>query len=435
MLIEELHKKFLEKQLISTDTRQIEKGAIFFALKGDSFNGNKFANQALSKGAALAIIDEKKYVENEKTILVKNVLETLQELATFHRKKMKAKVIAITGTNGKTTTKELIYAVLQTEFSTIATKGNLNNHIGVPLNLLRIKKNTQFAIIEMGANHLKEIASLCEIAQPDFGIITNIGKAHLEGFGNYEGVIKAKTEMYEYLAKNNGIVFYNADNSILKNYISGINSIAYAVKSVVTYRGELLRANPFVKMRFWSSPKLRSGIKIHSKLIGTYNLENILAALAIGSYFGIDKLKLKAAIEEYQPDNNRSQFLTTATNSLVLDAYNANPTSMTAAINNFAQIDAERKTLILGDMLELGEFSLQEHNSIIQRIEELEFQQVFLVGVNFHTVIQQNTNNIFQSFCSVADLNKYLETNPLKQHTVLLKGSRGIELEQVIPYL
>ncbi|SDR83049.1 UDP-N-acetylmuramoyl-tripeptide--D-alanyl-D-alanine ligase [Maribacter dokdonensis] len=422
MKIHDLHAIFLANPSISTDTRKIKENDIFFALKGENFNGNTYTQKALDNGASYVVIDEEKYVANNKTILVDNVLKTLQDLANYHRKKCKAQVISLTGSNGKTTTKELINAVLSTSYRTIATKGNLNNHIGVPLTLLTIKPDTEIAIVEMGANHLNEIEFLCEIAEPDFGYITNFGKAHLEGFGGVEGVIKGKSELYDYLISSNKSVFLNADDPIqLEKLKSFTKKYGFSTTQAKYYNIELINAQPFVNLKV-------EDIEINSNLIGTYNFTNCCAAIIIGKYFNIELPKIKHAIEKYIPDNNRSQIINTKGHYIILDAYNANPSSMKVALENFQTLDKPNKILILGDMFELGNSSHEEHQSIVDLTKRLNFEKVIFVGENFY---RTTTNSLkMQSF---ADLNAYLKTNSISpKSTLLIKGSRGMALERVL---
>ena len=343
MKIEKLHQLYSERLLIDTDTRKIRKNSLFFALKGDHFNGNKFAKEALTKGAAFAIIDEEVYFEGSNTILVENVLSTLQELANYHRKQLKTPIIALTGSNGKTTTKELINAVLSTSYKTSATVGNFNNHIGVPLTLLAMNSETEIGIVEMGANHQKEIELLCSIAEPNFGYITNFGKAHLEGFGSVEGVIKGKSELYDFLRKTKGKAFINEDDKIQLKQAEGIEQTPFNNETI-----KFIRANPFVSVEFENTI-------IESQLIGKYNYKNISVAIAIGAYFNIPVATIKTAIENYVPTNNRSQIIQNKSHKIVLDAYNANPSSMQAALENFSQLKDAYKIVVLGDMFELGE--------------------------------------------------------------------------------
>ena len=424
MKIEQLHELFLQFPQISTDTRKITPNCIFFALKGDNFNGNTYAKQALEKGAAYAIIDEKEFITNENTILVSNTLETLQKLGKYHRNYCKAKVIALTGSNGKTTTKELINSVLSTSYKTIATVGNLNNHIGVPLTLLSIKKDTEIAIIEMGANHQKEIDFLCEIAEPDFGYITNFGKAHLEGFGSEEGVIKGKSELYEFLIKNEKSIFFNADDNIqlskLENYIK---KYGFSQENKKYYQIELLSVDPFVTIQVENT-------KITSQLIGSYNFINCCAAITIGKFFNVSLEKIKIGIEDYIPSNNRSQIIIKNGHHIILDAYNANPSSMKAALDNFKNLKSSNKIVFLGDMFELGNSAKKEHQIIADLVAEMKFDKSYLIGKNF-----SNTETDLITFESFDDLEKFLKITALENSTILIKGSRGMALERVLEVL
>ncbi len=412
MNIKELHNIFLKSSGVTTDSRHIELNSIFFALKGDNFDGNKYAKSAIDKGASFAVVDNKAYCLNEKYILVDDVLSCLQELSKYHRKQLNCPVLGITGTNGKTTTKELITAVIEKKFKTVATKGNFNNHIGVPLTLLSAKLDTEFLIVEMGANHIHEIEFLCGLAQVDFGIITNIGKAHLEGFGSVEGVIKAKKELYDHIDINDGTLFVNANDKLLMSISENTKRILYNIKE------QELSNSPFAEVVFNDS-------LISSQLIGDYNRTNILAACEIGHYFGVSLENTKEAIESYTPSNNRSQLLKTNRNTIVLDAYNANPSSMTEAIKAFQKVNHKKKLFILGDMLELGENSLVEHQSIIDELSQNN-QKVILVGQEFNKC-QHN----FAHFLNSKDALDWIEENPIEDMFILLKGSRGIKLEML----
>jgi UDP-N-acetylmuramoyl-tripeptide--D-alanyl-D-alanine ligase len=427
MEIQELYSLFEKHPLICTDTRKILPGSLFFCLKGSNFNGNKFAAKAIENGAAYAIIDEAAYASGEKTIRVKDTLACLQQLAKYHRTKLKIPVIGITGSNGKTTTKELLYAVLSKKYKVYATPGNLNNHIGVPLSVLEITPDYDMAIIEMGANHLGEIRDLCKISQPDFGLITNIGKAHLEGFGSFENVITAKTELYKSIEKRKGLVFLNNNNSILKEHVGTIKCFTYGTNQNSDIHVNFLVANPFVKIH-WENKK----IIIESKLIGKYNFENILSAVAIGEYFKVDPLQIKEAIEDYEAKNFRSQFIQKGSNLVILDAYNANPTSMIAALENFNLMQSTHKIVMLGDMLELGTYKDAEHSKIIEFLIDSNYDQVFLVGTLFS---KANLRRDFLTFNTSAELKIYLEQNPIKKALILVKGSRGTQMENVVEAL
>ena len=428
-----LYSVFQKYPIICTDSRQASSDSIFFALRGENFDANTFAAKALENGCKFAVIDDEKYATDERYIVVENVLTALQDLARFHRQQMKAIVIGITGTNGKTTTKELVAAVLKEKYEVIYTQGNLNNHIGVPLTLLKIKAEHEFAIVEMGANHIGEIKTLAEIACPDYGIITNVGKAHLEGFGSFEGVMKTKAELYDFILKKGKGIFLNSDNENLMQMARNLvlttkerEVIFYSLIDTADVRGKIISCSPFLEMEITTNRK----ISVCSSLIGSYNAENILAAVAIGNYFGVETEKIKTGIENYKPTNNRSQFVETEYNKLVVDAYNANPSSMSFAVSNFAEINAENKTLILGDMLELGEQSLMEHQEIVELIEKLNFTNVFLIGKNFG-----EAKNTFKCFENVDELEKHLLTNKITENYVLIKGSRGMKLEKIIKLL
>lgn len=423
---EEIYKIFSDYPVISTDTRKIEENCIFFALKGDNFNGNKFAKEALEKGAGHAIIDEKGYLISNKTILVENVLQTLKDLANLHRRKLGIPVLAITGTNGKTTTKELVSAVLSQKFNVSFTQGNLNNHIGVPLTLLKMNADTEYGVVEMGANHPGEIAELCTIAEPDFGIITNIGKAHLEGFGSFEGVIKTKSELYHYIKNNNGIIFYNHDNPILTELTLEIqNKISYGQENV-NFTGELLSSPPFVHLK---ANFKKGALYLNTNLTGDYNFENVMAAACIGNYFEVDPLDIQKAIKNYQPQNNRSQLINKNGLKIIMDAYNANPTSMQASIKSFMSNVSTSSYLILGDMLELGNYSKPEHVAILELVKNYPSTTVYTVGENFFEIASSFS---CQSFQNVEMLCSYLQNSPITKGEVLIKGSRGIQLEKIL---
>lgn len=416
MKIAQLHELFIKNYLIDTDTRKIRKGSIFFALRGDNFNGNTYANEALNSGANFAVIDEDEFKINDSIILVDNVLETLQKLANYHRKWLNIPIISLTGSNGKTTTKELINAVLSTNYKTTATFGNLNNHIGVPLTLLSMTPETEIGIVEMGANHLKEIELLCKIAEPNFGYITNFGKAHLEGFGGVEGVIKGKSELYQSLRKNNSTAFINTDDVLQVKQSCGITSSEFNSKGI-----QFIEANPFVKVRFKS-------VNISSQLIGKYNYNNIAVAIAIGNYFNIFENDIKSGIENYIPSNNRSQILYKETNKIILDAYNANPSSMAAALENFNQLQDASKIVLLGDMFELGSDSLLEHQKIADLASSYNFNKLYLIGKAFSTINVKNAF-VYDSFDSFKNSNEKLS---FSNATILIKGSRGMALERTL---
>lgn len=429
MEIAHLHDIFLQYPAVTTDTRNCTPDSIFFALKGANFNGNQYAKKAIELGCKYAIIDEKEYSDDsQNTILVDNVLETLQKLANYHRGKLRIPVIGITGTNGKTTSKELIAAVLSEEFNVLSTQGNLNNHIGVPLTLLRLTKEHEIAVIEMGANHVGEIQTLAEIADPNFGLITNVGHAHIEGFGSFENIIKAKGELYDYIRdRKDGKIFIDYDNTYLRNIASDITPIYYGLKDDLFVCGKIEDNSPYLTFSWKFSQNYH---KVHTNLIGEYNITNLLAAVTVGKYFGVKTSKIIKAIEEYVPTNNRSQLKKTNRNTLIIDAYNANPTSMDAALRNFAKMDVSNKTLILGDMRELGSDSILEHQKIADLITENQFTDVFLIGENFSKI-----NSGYPQFEDLNSFLDYLKENPLNDRHILIKGSRGLQLEKSIELL
>ena len=428
MSIKDLYELFLGNPKICTDSRSVEKGSLFFALKGDTFNGNNFAFQAIEQGAAFAIIDENPAVQDNRLILVENVLNALQDLAHYHRTQLGIPVLAITGTNGKTTTKELTTAVLSKKYKVVATKGNLNNHIGVPLTLLSMDQSTQIGIVEMGANHQGEIAELSRIASPDFGLITNVGKAHLEGFGSFEGVKKTKAELYRFVEMNHGKVFINTSNENLCSMIgTNYESINYRVsKEGVGLEGELLQSSPHLVFQV-KFPK--GWLYIKTNLAGGYNLENALAAVCVGNYFGVDPLEIKGAIEAYIPSNNRSQFLKSQRNQVIMDAYNANPSSMEAALENFKTFVQKPKGVILGDMFELGETAADEHQKIVDKLEQMDIDLILLTGKEFSKC---KISSQMHSFENNNQLIKYLESFKPENFLFLIKGSRGMKLETII---
>ena len=430
MTLTELYSCYLRHPAVTTDSRCCPPGSLFFALKGGTFDGNIFAEQALRSGCAYAIVDDASIVTDKRMILVENVLNTLQQLAHIHRKSFKIPVIGITGTNGKTTTKELTAAVLSQKYKTLYTSGNLNNHIGVPLTLLRLTSEHEIAIIEMGANHPGEIGELSLIACPGYGLITNVGYAHLEGFGSLEGVLKTKGELYQFLQKTNGTVFIHRENEFLTSIAGGLNQVTYGAmhSSCPFIGGKTTGRHPFLSFS-WQH-RHEEPYTAHTKLVGDYNLWNALAAIAIGVYFDVPHGKINGAISNYEPANNRSQLKKTEHNELIIDAYNANPSSMRAALENFAAMACSPKAVILGDMLELGAQSAQLHAEIIKQIEACSFDKVLLCGENFSIAGQQ-----YACFQTVENLNEYLEINPLQGFHILLKGSHGIHLEKIVEKL
>lgn len=429
--LKNLYNLFLSSSGVCTDSRDIISGSLFFALKGDNFDGNLFAKQALESGASYAIVDNKEICENENYIYTPNALKTLQDLARHHRKQYPIPVIAITGSNGKTTTKELISRVLSTKYTVLNTKGNLNNHIGVPLTLLNIKNTTEIVVIEMGASAPGEIELLVNIALPVAGLITNIGKAHLLGFGSIEGVEKTKGELYNFLEKNGGIAFYNSDDAILHRMTASkreMISIPYGIKESNIEILKPTSDNPFLNLRLENRETLKTA------LIGNYNVTNILAALEVGTYFGIDPQRSIKAIESYTPSNNRSQLIIGKDNKVIVDAYNANPTSMALALKNFVDIKANSKGVIIGDMLELGKDSIEEHKKILTVIKQIDFPYIYFVGKEFAQAAKGDKyfqeRAIFKD--SSTELREYLLKNKLSGTTLLVKGSRSIKLEKVL---
>jgi UDP-N-acetylmuramoyl-tripeptide--D-alanyl-D-alanine ligase len=429
MNIFDLYQLYLKHRKVSTDTRFDLSRSLFFALKGASFDGNTFVEQALAKGAVGCVIDNPDYFIDKKTILVDDVLKTLQQLATFHREHFNIPVLAITGSNGKTTTKELLNAVLSTAYKTICTKGNLNNHIGVPLTLLSMPDDAEFAIIEMGANHPQEIDFLCHIAKPNFGLITNIGKAHLEGFGGFEGVIKTKNELYQYIGQHDGKLFVNQDDALLMDLSKNIQKTTYGLTSGGACTGKNIDIKPFLSLDIELDD---NSLTVNSKLIGAYNVHNILAAACIGNYFGVSPEKIVSTLEGYQPDNMRSQMEKIGTNTIILDSYNANPTSMNVALDNFFMLDFPKKVVILGDMLELGEWSREEHEKIVNKLKDNNIEDVFLVGEHFK---EAKGISDFKYFDDVDELIRYFEKLRFENTFFLIKGSRGIRLEKILDIL
>ncbi|MFY7900697.1 MAG: UDP-N-acetylmuramoyl-tripeptide--D-alanyl-D-alanine ligase [Chitinophagaceae bacterium] len=425
MTISELYSLYQKYPSLKTDTRKLQKNDIFFALKGPNFNGNNYAITALEAGASYAVIDEPIDETNNRLILVENVLETLQALAKFHRQQFSIPFIAITGSNGKTTTKELVSTVLSTHYKTYTTQGNLNNHIGVPLTILSIATNAEMAVIEMGANHQKEIASYCEYTLPNYGLITNCGKAHLEGFGGVEGVKKGKGELYDFLRNINGSAFVYWDYDYLQTMSKGINNIIkYSSKEGVGIQGSCIKSEPFLEVSITNNETLKN---IQTQLVGEYNLSNVLCAVTIGLFFNVPEQKIKAAIENYAPSNSRSQLIKKGSNTIVLDAYNANPTSMKAAIENFANLNEKDKILMLGGMMELGEDSIEEHTAIIKLIQQFNWHTVVLVGGDFEKI-----SHPFIYFPNALEANTWFKAQLFENKHFLIKGSRSMQMEKML---
>jgi UDP-N-acetylmuramoyl-tripeptide--D-alanyl-D-alanine ligase len=429
MEISQLHQLYLDHPKVQTDTRKIAKGEIFFALKGENFNGNTFAIKALELGAAYVVIDESEYndINDDRYILVDNVLDTLQALARYHRLQLDIPVLAITGSNGKTTTKELLVAVLQQQYNVYATAGNLNNHIGIPLTLLSIPLTAEIAVIEMGANHIGEIASYCTIALPNYAIINNVGKAHLEGFGSLEGVKKAKGELYDFIRNTEGTIFRNNDLDYLVTMAQGIpNQITYGTANAQII-GRSIESDTMLRVVI-----LSTGLEteIQTQLVGNYNTPNVLAAVTVGNYFKIPIETIKKAIEQYQPSNSRSQLLQKGSNHIILDAYNANPTSMRLAVENFAALSHNNKWLLIGAMKEMGTESATEHQTLVNLISQLGFQQVILTGKEY-----QHITHAFLHFSDATQVAQYLKKHPIQEAYILIKGSRGSKMELTLDAL
>lgn len=430
--IQSLYQHYLSHPTICTDTRNIAKDCLFFALKGEKFDANTFAAEALNQGAAFVIIDNETYYTGDRCILVPDVLTALQDLARHHRNQLHIPVIGLTGSNGKTTTKELINAVLSQKYSTFATKGNLNNHIGVPLSVLSISPQTELAVIEMGANHQKEIEFLCGIAQPTHGLITNIGMAHLDGFGGFEGVKKGKAELFDYLQKHQGFTFVNRNNPHIMEMCekAGLKKVIYyGIETDNTVSGRLLKSDPFIELS-WNSNAGSFQTEVH--LTGTYNFENILAAICIGQFFQVAPEDIGNGLSQYQPNNNRSQITKTATNTIICDFYNANPSSMAAALFNIESLNSNHKTVIIGDMFELGAESAAQHQIIIEQAEQLHVDTLIFIGKHFQNAKKQHKGHFFSS---PAEAMNYLTEQPVSNSLILLKGSRGMALEQLLPLL
>ena len=429
MTIQQLYCIYESHPDVTTDSRKTPSGSIFFALKGEKSDGNAYAHQALERGCAYAVVDDPSVVRDDRYILVDDVLSTLQQLASYHRISWGRPVIGITGTNGKTTTKELLSAVLSRKYRLWHTQGNFNNHIGVPLTLLSIRPEHEMAVIEMGANHPGEIKTLVNVVSPNAGLITNVGKAHLEGFGSFEGVIRTKCELYDFLRETGGQVFINLDNEILTPRSKGISSVGYGIeqKDGLVY-GEVTSKSPFLSLRF----HLLDGTSwdVQTNLVGVYNAENVMAAVCVGVFFGVSASDIRDALQGYVPTNNRSQFTQTASNRLIIDAYNANPTSMTASIRNFADVSMENKTLILGEMRELGSDSLTEHQRIIDLCLSYGLTDVYLVGASFKSV-----STDFMRFSDVDELIRYVRQHSFSDRSILIKGSNGNHLDRIVQWL
>lgn len=427
MTIAELYELYIHHPKVTTDSRHCPKGSIFFALKGDKFDGNRYAKEALAAGSVYAVIDNPEYYINERTIVVENALKTLQQLAHRHRKVIGLPVIGVTGTNGKTTTKELLAAVLSTKYNLLYTEGNLNNQIGVPLTLLRLTHDHEMAVIEMGASHPGDIKELVEIAAPTYGIITNVGQAHLEGFGSFEQVVKTKGELYDYLRHSKGKVFIKRENQELQKIAKGIEQITYGSEEGAFASGHVASCDPFLTFDWKQQGKIHT---VETHLIGGYNLDNVLAAVAVGRYFKIPAERISRAIAAYEPTNNRSQLKATAKNELIIDAYNANPSSMRVALENFAALAARPKAVILGDMKELGPTSEALHTEVIAQLQAAAFDQVFLCGPQFSKVGKD-----FPTFDTREDLLAHLNRHPLEGYHILIKGSHSMGLEKVADVL
>ena len=435
-MIEKLYSIFLKHPLVCTDTRDIKPGSIFFALKGGNFNGNQFAEKAIEMGCAYAVIDEKEFQKNENYFLVDDVLKALQQLANHHRKQLNIPVIGITGSNGKTTSKELVNAVLSKKYKVLATVGNLNNHIGVPLTLLSITKEHEMAIVEMGANHQGEIAELCTIAEPDFGIITNIGKAHLEGFGGIEGVKKGKSELYKYIQSKSGKLFVHGDDDVLLELASSTEKVTYGTKKLYDIVGAIAEnTSEFISFQWatrYNAVNIKKSELVPTQLVGIYNYYNLLCAACVGHYFKVEDELINQALKEYAPSNNRSQLHKTKSNTLILDYYNANPSSMSLAIENFASLNQPNKMVILGDMLELGSESEKEHDAIVTLLQQKNISNALLVGPLF---INAGKKVNAKTFSTSDDVVEFLKQNKIADSTILIKGSRGIKLEKVVEVL
>ena len=427
MSIIDLYDLFIHNPQITTDSRNCPKGSIFFALKGDKFDGNQYAGKALASGCVYAVIDNPDYYIGERTILVDNVLKTLQQLAHHHRKVLGLPIIGITGTNGKTTTKELLAAVLSTKFNLLYTEGNFNNHIGVPLTLLRLTHDHEMAVIEMGASHPGDIKELVDIVHPNYGIITNVGRAHLEGFGSFEGVIRTKGELYDYIRRSKGKIFIKKENEYLQSIAKGIEQITYGNGDDAFASGQEVSCDPFLVFNWKQQGKLHT---VETHIIGSYNLDNVLAAVAVGRFFKIPAERISRAIAAYEPTNNRSQFKKTDNNELIIDAYNANPSSMKVALDNFITMPVQPKAIILGDMRELGPTSDELHAEVVAQIKKGQFDKVFLCGEHFSKVGKE-----FSPFATTEAMVEELRKQPLKGYHILIKGSHSMGLEKLADIL
>ena len=424
MTIEELYRVFLSHPGVQTDTRKLKKGDLFFALKGDNFNGNQFAAAAIEAGAAYAVIDDPSFAMEGKTILVENVLTSLQQLAKFHRSRFDIPVIAITGSNGKTTTKELVHAVLSRRWHTYTTEGNLNNHIGIPLTLLKIRPDAEIAVVEMGANHQKEIESYCTYTLPTHGIITNCGKAHLEGFGGVEGIRKGKGELFDYLRTRFGTAFIMRDYDYLRTMSNGLGQVISYGTADADYTGVVESSEPFLRVQMTGGPVTGS---IHTQLVGDYNLPNVLVAVAVGHHFRVESKDIISAIETYSPSNSRSQLVQKDSNTIILDAYNANPSSMKLAVDNFARLHADNKVLVLGAMAELGDESLAEHAALVEQIAQHNWKAVLLVGGDFNRI-----KHPYHAFADAAAAKQWLKEQQFEHAHWLVKGSRSMKMETIL---
>ena len=427
MSIIDLYDLFIHNPQITTDSRNCPKGSIFFALKGDKFDGNQYAGKALASGCVYAVIDNPDYYIGERTILVDNVLKTLQQLAHHHRKVLGLPIIGITGTNGKTTTKELLAAVLSTKFNLLYTEGNFNNHIGVPLTLLRLTHDHEMAVIEMGASHPGDIKELVDIVHPNYGIITNVGRAHLEGFGSFEGVIRTTGELYDYIRRSKGKIFIKKENEYLQSIAKGIEQITYGNGDDAFASGQVVSCDPFLVFNWKQQGKLHT---VETHMIGSYNLDNVLAAVAVGRFFKIPAERISRAIAAYEPTNNRSQFKKTDNNELIIDAYNANPSSMKVALDNFITMPVQPKAIILGDMRELGPTSDELHAEVVEQIKKGQFDKVFLCGEHFSKVGKE-----FSPFATTEAMVEELRKQPLKGYHILIKGSHSMGLEKLADIL